>query len=667
MKGEHRVRIPVSEDHSERLKKVTELEAQVRELRKTEEILRRNEQEKQTLLDASIDSIRLVDGNFRILWANRTARDNLGLAPEEIIGQTCYSLFTERDTPCENCPMQKVVETGEREHAILHKPRVKGIEGESYWDCYTVPLKDGSGNIDRLIQITRNVTEKIEAQVGLEKKINELRAINGIMLRLTKEEDLNGIGIVLHEIMGDFYPDSETLIFLINPERNGFHFPKTDRGDFQETCYERARKRIKDRGTEEPLLSLLNKGNPGPMYSGEQSMDWPDAVIEITKGYRGWFAVPMDVEGICHGLFLLGSLKGGTQEEEDLIFIDTLIRQISGVIRYQVSKEIREEAFRKQLTGPDKYMGLVGRSNPMQGLYRMVQAIADSPSTVLITGESGTGKELVARAIHGAGKYHSTPFIPAHCSSFVPTLVHSEIFGHEKGAFTGASKRKRGRLERAEGGILFLDEVADLPLETQVLLLRFLQDKRFERVGGEKIVEVDVRIVAATNKNIEAEMRSGRVREDFYYRLNIIQLEVPPLRERITDLPMLANHFLRTYCLLEGKGIEGFELKAMRLMMDYHWPGNVRELQNVIAKSVVLASDRRIGVNDLPEQIRMLPGAPTDYSLHANERKLIRKVMEECTWNKHKAARVLKISRSTLYSKLKRYNIRAEAGSNIAH
>ncbi len=667
MEGDDRMRATVPADHSELSERVVRLEAQVRELKETEEILRKSEQEKQTLLDASIDSIRVVDRSFRILWANSTATENLGLAPEEIIGQTCYSLITERDMPCENCPMQKVIETGEREHAILHKPMVKGIEGGSYWDCYTVPLKDDSGNMSRLIQITRNVTEKIEAQLGLEKRINELRAINGIMLRLTKEEDLNGIGIVLHEIVRNFYPDSETLIFLINPGRNGFHFPTTDRSDVLETCYERARKRITDRETEEGLLSLLNNGNPGPMYSGEQSKDWPDAMIGITEGYRGWFAVPMEVEGICHGLFLVGSLKGGTQEEEDLIFIDTLIKQISGVIRYQVSKEIREEAFRKQLSGPDKYMGLVGRSNPMQELYRMVQAIANSPSTVLITGESGTGKELVARAIHGAGKYRSTPFIAAHCSSFVPTLVHSEIFGHEKGAFTGASKRKRGRLERAEGGILFLDEVADLPLETQVLLLRFLQDKRFERVGGEKTVEADVRIVAATNKDIEAEMRAGRVREDFYYRLNVIQLEVPPLRERITDLPMLANHFLRTYCLLEGKGVEGFDLDAMRLMMDYHWPGNVRELQNVIAKSVVLASGKRIGVDVLPEQIRMLPVAPTDFSLHANEKKLIKRVMEECAWNKHKAARILNISRSTLYSKLKRYDIRAGAGSDIVH
>ena len=290
----------------------------------------------------------------------------------------------------------------------------------------------------------------------------------------------------------------------------------------------------------------------------------------------------------------------------------------------------------------------------------MIRAVADSPSTVLITGESGTGKELVARAIHRTGRYRDTPFIAAHCSSFVPTLVHSEIFGHEKGAFTGATSRKRGRLERAEGGILFLDEVADLPMETQVLLLRFLQDKSFERVGGERPVQVNVRVIAATNKDIEKEMKAGRVREDFYYRLNVIQIKLPPLRERITDVVLLANHFLRTYCLIEGKEIKGFDTKVMKSMMDYPWPGNVRELQNTIAKCIVLASGEYIDVDLLPKRMRSLMSSERGFSLAENEKQLILNVMREAKWNKHEAARLLSISRSTLYSKLRRYKIQAD-------
>jgi DNA-binding NtrC family response regulator len=266
----------------------------------------------------------------------------------------------------------------------------------------------------------------------------------------------------------------------------------------------------------------------------------------------------------------------------------------------------------------------------------------------------------VARAIHQAGKYKDTPFIAAHCSSFVPTLVHSELFGHEKGAFTGASGRKLGRLERAQGGILFLDEVADLPLETQVLLLRFLQDRSFERVGGERPVQVNVRIIAATNRQIEKDVKTGRLREDFYYRLNVVRIRVPSLKERITDVPLLAHHFLRTSCLMEGKEIHGFDREAMRFMMDNDWPGNVRELQNTVARCVVLLGGDAIGVDDLASTTWRPAKGARPYALARNERDLILGAMEKCNWNKREAARLLEISRGTLYSKLKKHNIRPQ-------
>jgi DNA-binding NtrC family response regulator len=342
---------------------------------------------------------------------------------------------------------------------------------------------------------------------------------------------------------------------------------------------------------------------------------------------------------------------------DDLIFIESLIRQISGVLRNQAAQEAREEAYQRQLTGPDSFHGIVGRSQPMQEIYNLIRAVSDSKATILITGESGTGKELVARAIHKAGSFEKTPFIAAHCSSFVPTLVHSELFGHEKGAFTGATARRLGRIERAQGGILFLDEVADLPLETQVLLLRFLQDKSFERVGGQHLVQANVRIIAATNKNVESEMNAGRLREDFYYRLNVIPIHVPSLRERITDVPLLAAHFLRTFTLIEGKDIRGFDTEAMRYLMDYEWPGNVRELQNTLARCVALSTGRWIGADSLPERILKPQDAPTDWSLAKNEKSLIERVLRECNWNKHEAARLLDISRGTLYSKIKKYGL----------
>ena len=643
--------------------KIKELKESETRLKNAKQTLQESEREKQAILDTLIDRILIINKDMQIIWANETATAELDVTPGNIVGETCHKLFTGKETLCEGCPSKKAIESGQVEHAIIYKPIVTGLDGESYWDCYTVPTKNEPGDETVcFIQVARNVTEKIQAEKELERRHNELKAINGILLRITKEYSLNGIYFVLHDIINDFYPGSEMMVFLLNPERNGFYFPPIEKGRINKTCFEKTKRGTMNQKLEEDLLKFLTSDKIISTCSGRKNEDYTGVVLELAKEFNTWIAVPIELEGICYGLFMVGSSYMDIPEEKDLIFIETLIRQVSGVIRYQVSKEVREEAFRKQLTGPDKFMGIVGRSQPMQEIYQMIQAVSDSPSTILITGESGTGKELVARAIHRSGKYKNTPFISAHCSSFVPTLIHSEIFGHEKGAFTGATTRKLGRLERAQGGILFLDEVADLPLGNQVLLLRFLQDKSFERVGGKRPVEVNVRVIAATNKDIEKEMKAGRVREDFYYRLNIIRIRLPSLRERITDAPILANHFLHTYCLIEGKEIKGFDNESMKLIMDYHWPGNVRELQNVVARCVVLESGEWIGVETLPKKMRTLAEAPKEFSLAKSERNLILNVMHKCNWNKHKAARLLHINRSTLYSKLKKYDIQSNLG-----
>ncbi len=624
--------------------------------KRAEEDLRDSEAQKRAILNASIDMIRYVDEEMKIIWANKKTVEELDIAHEEIKGRTCYELFLGRDFPCEGCPTEKVLETGEIEHAIMLTPGFGNRKSQSYWDCYSVPVKDESGEIVRLIQVARDVTEQKEAEKELERRHKELEAINAVLFSMTREYNLNGMCRVLQGMMEEFYPGFQPWIFLITPKRDCFFFPRPDRGEIRATCYDQGKKRLKGLNVDNALLELLTKGRMRPMCSGNSEYDRPRVIEELASGFSTWLAVPIEVEGEYHGLFMLSSPAVDMEIEEDLAFVEVLIRQISGVIRYQIAKEVREEAFRSQLTGPDKFKGLVGRSQTMQKIYRMIESVANSSSTVLITGESGTGKELVARAIYRTGKYKDTPFVVAHCSSFVPTLVHSEIFGHEKGAFTGAVSRKRGRLERAQGGILFLDEVADLPLETQVLLLRFLQDRSFERVGGERLVKVNVRIIAATNKDIEKEMKAGRLREDFYYRLNVLPVKVPPLREHVGDIPLLADHFLRTYSLVEGKEVAGFDAEALKLMMDYDWPGNVRELQNTVARCVVLAARDRISADVLPDRMRTHAELP-EYSLAKNEKKLIERIMRECNWNKHEAARLMDISRGTLYSKLKRYGI----------
>jgi transcriptional regulator with PAS, ATPase and Fis domain len=296
----------------------------------------------------------------------------------------------------------------------------------------------------------------------------------------------------------------------------------------------------------------------------------------------------------------------------------------------------------------------------MQKIYELIDLVSESNATVLIAGENGTGKELVARAIHQQSHRRKGPFIVANCSAYSPTLLESELFGHEKGAFTGAIKTKKGRIERAIGGTLFLDEIGNIALATQILLLRFLQDHFFERVGGEETLEADVRVLAATNRDLYLEMEAGRFRDDLYYRLNVINIMLPCLRERKEDIPLLCKHFLKKYNLREGKEIHSVSPEAMQILMDYEWPGNIRQLENSISHSVILAQDQIIEKNHLPYFLKQakvdLPAA----SLAENERRFIADVLKKSNWNKHEAARRLDISRSTLYSKIRRFGLKEE-------
>jgi DNA-binding NtrC family response regulator len=237
-------------------------------------------------------------------------------------------------------------------------------------------------------------------------------------------------------------------------------------------------------------------------------------------------------------------------------------------------------------------------------------------------------------------------------------LLESELFGHEKGAFTGAIKRKKGRIERAKGGTLFLDEIGDIAPATQVLLLRFLQDHCFERVGGEQTLEADVRVLAATNLDLYREVQAGHFRDDLYYRLNVITIDMPPLRDRNEDIPLLCRHFLEKYSFKEGKQANSFSSGAMQALMDHDWPGNVRQLENAISHAVILAQGQVIRRKHLPQFLRQAAPDPPSTSLAENERRLILGVLQESDWNKHEAARQLQISRSTLYSKIRRYNLK---------
>jgi nitrogen regulation protein NR(I) len=324
--------------------------------------------------------------------------------------------------------------------------------------------------------------------------------------------------------------------------------------------------------------------------------------------------------------------------------------------------------------------GIIGESQGIQDLYAVIERVADTPTTALITGESGTGKELVARALHENSSRRDKPFIKVNCAAIPRELVESELFGHERGAFTGAVSSKPGRFELANGGTLFLDEIGSIPVEMQVKLLRALQESEFERVGGVKTIQVDVRVVAATNSDLKREIALGSFREDLYYRLNVVPIRLPPLRERAGDIPLLVRHFLEKFNARLKKRIVGIAADAAELLSRHPWPGNIRELENVVERAVLFSDGDLLEVKDLPLDVREtagprqtpLPsvpppddGTPVDglkqqvkAAMSRLERELIVRALEQTSGNVTHAARLLKISRKGLQLKMKELNLR---------
>ena len=305
---------------------------------------------------------------------------------------------------------------------------------------------------------------------------------------------------------------------------------------------------------------------------------------------------------------------------------------------------------------------MIGKSSEIAKVRQMIEKAAPSKASVLITGESGVGKELVARAIHNKSERKDKPFVIVHCAALSETLIESELFGFEKGAFTGAESMHKGRFELADGGTIFLDEIGEINQATQVKLLRVLQERKFERVGGEKTIEVNVRVVAATNKNLEQEVRLGNFREDLYYRLNVIRIEMPSLRERKDDIPLLMHSFLRQFNIENEKNITGFDNRSKSAMIKYNWPGNIRELKNCVESAVVMCTGNQIKIEDLPNSVRAKSEEhtiqiPVGITMDEAEKIIIQENLAANNGNKSKTADMLGIGRKTLHRKLDEFNI----------
>jgi two-component system response regulator HydG len=328
--------------------------------------------------------------------------------------------------------------------------------------------------------------------------------------------------------------------------------------------------------------------------------------------------------------------------------------------------KVENAALKSKLSADYELENIIGKSRPMKALVEMLAMVAPSEATVLITGESGTGKELIAKSIHHNSPRKDRPLVVVNCAALSETLLESELFGHEKGAFTGADRRREGRFKQADRGTIFLDEIGETSAAMQAKLLRVIQEREIQRVGGDETLSVDVRILAATNQNLEEAVENGRFREDLFYRLNVVTLRIPPLRERTDDIPLLAQHFLEKYAGKNRKNVKGFSPLAMDLLLKYGWPGNVRELENTIERAVILLPDEHITEKELPSNITEhftdkgdspTTTASANRPLEEVEREAILATLEDSGGNKSETARRLGINRKTLHKKLKDYGL----------
>jgi DNA-binding NtrC family response regulator len=386
---------------------------------------------------------------------------------------------------------------------------------------------------------------------------------------------------------------------------------------------------------------------------------FPQVVVLMISGYA---TVETGVEAVRAGAFDL--LTKPLIDDEILLAFERALSQ------QQVLEE--NEQLKSQLDQRFGRHNVIGNDLKMQRTFEMIDNIADTRATILVTGESGTGKSMIARAIHQRSSRRKGPFVEIACGALPENLLESELFGHVAGAFTGAVGNKIGKFKQAAGGTIFLDEIGTASPSLQVKLLRVLQELEFEQVGGTETFKVDARVILATNEDLSKAVAEGRFREDLYYRVNVINIELPGLRERLSDIPILVRHFLQKICHEEGKQIEGFDPAAMQALLHYHWPGNVRELQNIVERAVLLGRGPQLGISDLPAHIgnRSTPSLPLNAAaamakkrptlkeaLEGPERQIILQTLRDNNWNRNETADQLGVNRTTLYKKMKRLGL----------
>ncbi len=481
-----------------------------------------------------------------------------------------------------------------------------------------------------------------EKTAALEKSLKGMKALCDIRYNLSEKKYLVEAFDLIIERIKNIFSFEEAIPLVFNEVKD--EFIKID----GYRCLQ-----IEDK---EEIISAIN------------SMRYPMEIAELSAMGYGWLknfenykslsVVPINRnDDIAGGVILLAS-EANVFSGDDLRFFYLMLSQVACDIRRIALNEERLKGLNDKVEMFSGFGGIIGKDHKMRQIYNLILDIAPTDATVLIQGESGSGKELIARAIHLHSHRKDKPFVVVNCSAYPQTLLESELFGHEKGAFTGATHKRIGRFELADKGTLFLDEIGEIPLMSQVKLLRFLQFQKFERLGATASIGVNVRIIAATNKDLSKEVEKGAFREDLYYRLNVIPINIPPLRVRRNDISLLVEYFLKRLNSRGNKKVKGISSEVMDILMHYSWSGNVRELENIIEHAFILTKDEFIGEQSLPLNIRLVVDKKEKISsFQENERRFLSKVLEEYQWNKSQVAKRLNISRSTLYAKLKKYNI----------
>ena len=568
----------------------------ITERKQAEAALRKSEERWRSVYENSAIGVALTDLNGRFLAVNRAYEKMLSYTEEELRKLTFLEI-TEEDYRNANWELVSELLEGKRQQFQIEK-QYRRKDGTLRWVSNNVSLVPGTESVPRFIMaLSEDVTQRKQAEAALRKSEEKNRILlqinNAIITNLTQQALLHSISEALHPV----FPFDRCAITLYQPERDSFRFLAVEgelHSDYFQTGLEFSRDETCGSWVFEHLRPLVRRDL-------EKEQQYPNERRLAAEGIRSMCVVPLALQGECIGLLSLVSQQRDRYSDEDAMFLREVANQVALAIQNMQSfQEIdslkarleKENVYlREELRTEHNFEEIVGNSPALLKALHAVDQVAPTDSTVLIYGETGTGKELVARAIHSRSARNGRALVNVNCSAISAGLVESELFGHTKGAFTGALERRIGRFELAHGGTIFLDEIGELSLETQVKLLRVLQEHEFEPVGSSRSLRVDVRVIAATNRNLSEAVQAGRFRSDLFYRLNVFPIELPPLRERRSDVPQLVAFCISRFSKRLGKTIDGVSRESMENLVNYPWPGNIRELQNVIERAVVLSVD----------------------------------------------------------------------------